>query len=106
MTSPLDGLAQRVCQWDEIEETKYIRDLEDLRICEVARFYKVPPSWVRANMSWHEIGQVEEYERIYQQRMDQQPVPERTPETDTPDTDSPAQLADEIKQRRTEQARS
>jgi len=66
------ALADRVRQWDEIADCHYIQDLDDLQICEVADYFRVPPSWVRAHMSPWELGQWAEYQDIKQERMDEQ----------------------------------
>lgn len=58
-------------RWDEIADKSYIRSLDELQICEVADHYKVPPSWVKAQMSMREIAKVLEFRQIKSDRIDE-----------------------------------
>lgn len=55
---------ERIEQWDEIYDKRSIRSLDDLQILEIADDFKVPPSWVRENMSHWEIQQWADYQQI------------------------------------------
>jgi len=62
---PLEALASRVSQWDELEGKSYLRSLQDLQVCKIADHMRVPTSWVRANMSPYEIREWHDYQ-VYQ----------------------------------------
>lgn len=62
---------ERVEQWDEIYDKRSIHSLDELQILEVADDFKVPPSWIRENMSRWEIMQWADYQRIKNDRQDQ-----------------------------------
>jgi len=61
-----------VCEWEKIYDNDYLQSLDDLQIHRVADHYRVPPSWVRANMGPREIREWSEFQEIKQAELDAQ----------------------------------
>lgn len=68
----LRRLRERCDGWEDIYDKPYIATLDELQILEYAEALGVPPSWVRGHVEPRDIRAWGDFQRIKQQRFDEQ----------------------------------